>query len=407
MNQLSRLILALFFLLVGIYYPAVGQAQDDPLADCFWEIPKDLLFREVNYLYWRGEFTLPDNDQLVIHGQYPYSREFSTGLYIVTETGGRTEISMLPGSVVNPDEGSTNPCSHNASRYAEPRDYTVTVVHGSPPDPPEPNTLYLKKKDDGSFNNEGEILVRYYLPDQDTPIGGVALPEVFLLHPDGSTTDLTGTCPDPESTFTRENPDDWEQNILPFNVKVPVPGDATRPISWYAYLPGVMGGDIYVSQGNSYAYANIDVAAGEVLVIKGQAPTFPYTYESAARMGGGHVRYWSYSTYQWGTNRSSRGIFDEQIMVNPSQFYTIVLSRPEDRPSNADPECGVAWLDVNPSPEGTSSIVLRHVFPAPYFQFTPLNAGDWFGLEDAMGPYMPTGTYMSTEEFEDLGYIRR
>jgi len=120
-------------------------------------------------------------------------------------------------------------------------------------------------------------------------------------------------------------------------------------------------------------------------------------------MGVGQVKYWSLSAYQWGTNRSARGVFDEDIMVNPSQHYTVVFSRPDDRPANAYPECGVAWVDVNPSPEETSTIVLRHVQPAENFKFTPKNAGDWYGLEDAMGPYLPVDTFMAKGDFEDLG----
>ena len=58
-------------------------------------------------------------------------------------------------------------------------------------------------------------------------------------------------------------------------------------------------------------------------------------------MGDGELRYWSWCSNQGFANtRVNQCVYDEHIPVGPDGFYTLVVSREEDRPRNARPECG-------------------------------------------------------------------
>ena len=66
-------------------------------------------------------------------------------------------------------------------------------------------------------------------------------------------------------------------------------------------------------------------------------------------------------------------LFDEEIPVNKNGFYTIAISRVEDRPRNANKECGYAWLPMADDGDGmfdedVTIIQFRHMLPSKNFQ---------------------------------------
>jgi len=51
-----------------------------------------------------------------------------------------------------------------------------------------------------------------------------------------------------------------------------------------------------------------------------------------AKMGSGDLRYWSFCSNQGFANtRVNDCVYDEQIPVDKNGYFTLVLSRPEDR----------------------------------------------------------------------------
>lgn len=120
-------------------------------------------------------------------------------------------------------------------------------------------------------------------------------------------------------------------------------------------------------------------------------------------MGDGELRYWSLCTNEANSQRWIDCIYDEQIVRNRDQQAIVLVSRSENRPTNARLECGVTWL--NWGPFTNSLLIYRHMLPRSDFihsiQRIPGPAG---AHEQAvMGAYFPHGEHLSRLEFEKLG----
>ncbi len=126
-------------------------------------------------------------------------------------------------------------------------------------------------------------------------------------------------------------------------------------------------------------------------------------------MGSDEVRYWSLCKNEsFATTRVVACLYDEQVPVDSKGFYTIVVSLPRDRPANAAPRCGVAWLDWGTTGDGVDrptagSLLMRHLLPAPSFKHAFQNVMTPGTEEQVLGPYLPRGTYMSQQQFEAKG----
>jgi hypothetical protein len=85
---------------------------------------------------------------------------------------------------------------------------------------------------------------------------------------------------------------------------------------------------------------------GPVYVFRAKLPTFPDTFAGTKIMSEGQVTYWSVVTVASAPSGELwDGVFDMQVPLDWDGYYTIVVSRPEDRPKNATHENGVAWID--------------------------------------------------------------
>ena len=97
---------------------------------------------------------------------------------------------------------------------------------------------------------------------------------------------------------------------------------------------------------------------GPVYVMRGKMPTFPDTYAGAGGMGlevmpEAQTQYWSLVSCEAApSGQIVDGLTDMQVPLDADRHYTIVYSRKEDRPANATPEHGVAWIEWSPRGEG-------------------------------------------------------
>lgn len=101
-----------------------------------------------------------------------------------------------------------------------------------------------------------------------------------------------------------------------------------------------------------------------------------------------------------------------QVPLVADRDYTIVLSRPEDRPKSATIENGVAWLEWSPRGEGLDDprnrtdfgmLMLRIMANNPNRAQSP-DKGTKPGTEEAViGPYLPRGEYTDKATFEKMG----
>jgi len=159
---------------------------------------------------------------------------------------------------------------------------------------------------------------------------------------------------------------------------------------------------------------------GPVYVLRGKMPTFPNTYagkdgKGLAVMPEAQTQYWSLvSCEAVPSGQVVDGITDFQVPLDADRNYTIVVSRPEDRPKNATLENGVAWIKWSPRGEGLDDprnrpdfgmLIMRIMGNNPSWKERPDNIKEPGTGEAVMGPYFPKGYYTSKEEFEAKGDV--
>jgi hypothetical protein len=139
-------------------------------------------------------------------------------------------------------------------------------------------------------------------------------------------------------------------------------------------------------------------------------PTTPATLAWEPTMNGNvDMRYWSLCNDQSiATTAVTDCLNDEQVPVDFQHGYTIVLSLPQDRPTNATRRCGVAWMNWGTAGDGlarprTDLLIMRNVLANATFT-QAIQDIQTPGTERAvMGPYLPTDTYETAAQFEAIG----
>jgi hypothetical protein len=117
-------------------------------------------------------------------------------------------------------------------------------------------------------------------------------------------------------------------------------------------------------------------------------------------MGGGQVRYWSLCSNEQVTERVWSCLADHQMVVNSDRRYTVVVSTPSARPSNATARCGINWLPWGAAPD--SLLIMRNMLPSPGFAQSIQDATPGREPSD-MGPYYPQSQYTTTAAVAALG----
>lgn len=363
----------------------------DVSTSCFWSYPRDLPLVETNARYWRADFALAPGERLEILGQFPHARQMSFNLHRRSDNAA---LAAVHDEALLPLRGSVNPFRPGGNRTAGSRAFRLTVDSRARRGRPGLLPAAAGASEPGGYR----LLYRIYLPDARHPGGGVPLPSVSRIDAQGRRHDLGGACPDPASV-------DSAQPLGPTRLPA-APGAVTDPLDWRgsATPPGSGSGDLLVNRDNAYAYAMTDMRRGEVLVLRGRAPTAPRTWRGDRRMGTGQVRYWSLCTYRHPSDRAASCLADELIPVDRQGRYTIIVSPAGRRPHNARPECGMAWLDA--MTESTGLVLLRHVRPHPTFRFSPLHVQAGQNAGAALADYEPIGTYASRASIEARGCER-
>ncbi len=178
------------------------------------------------------------------------------------------------------------------------------------------------------------------------------------------------------------------------------------------------GGGFFPNPDNNYVRQVFNRKFGKLVVLKGKLPTTPETsFNHAAVMPDMHnyqLRFYdtcSISGMTVSQVLSCRD--DEETAVDASRNYTMVYSRPEDKPRNAVRFCGNTWLewnpegDANPGPEQNTDfgyITIRMLLPNPTFtnaiQYTTKPGTE----REVMGEYLPTWNYEAEKaSFESTG----
>jgi hypothetical protein len=450
----------------GGQHTAENAPSEGPIPgprSCFWARGPhsadpyiNVAYPDANVFYWAAVFTVPQGATLELRGEYPHSRYMSLISY---DQAGRPVESLADYLIAPGDPGgrlgqaparnqfaligeaeaaagdAVNPFVPGNRRDGAARNYRVVIANA----PPEVERAIGERNAPTSGGNvlhapsyaDGQqvVIYRIYLPDEGkAPDGGVSLPTPHLTLIDGAVLEGDAAC---ESLQTAQRlaitPE--ATNLPPdhYRALISQPGrpdtwPAQNPARWHIQLDreSLIGiytgrfdenarrseGGFYPNPDNHYLRTIINRKHGRVFLMRGRAPTTPRTYHGEDVMGDGELRYWSICSNQGFANtRVNDCLFDEEIPLDGNGFYTIVVSREEDRPRNATPECGLAWLPMAVDGDGlfdpdVTVVQFRHMLTAPGFAHSIQRVERQDQLETTMGPYMPQTRYLMPNQVE-------
>jgi hypothetical protein len=446
MRKLLTGLLAAGAIALPVGFTSAAEAPGEPaLATCFWEGPisteqpttkgfdgRNFNFPEESATYWLARFNLPLNAHLILQGRYPHGRYMSLNAYSDGEP-----TDALSDIAIKPRPGHINPFIPGALRDGTPRWYQVRVLNQEPPpsgSPRAPNTLYAKPGPGASI----ELLYRVYEPDPGLDLtGGTGLPRPVLKMADGSTVKDAAACAaindpdrsipvqtvpaatwqsarstppcDPE-TNPAYDPPRWERFFNLNYAQLAVVSDCTDE-GRQARLemnPEVRGG-FYSNRDTAYIYVHLSRDFGPLLVVRGRLPQFARTDTTPTRMPDAKLRFWSLCTGESRvTTRTPDCLADHQVLDRSGRDYTVVVSRSSDRPPNARPQCGVAWLDWGNRGDGAGDrdyglLIMRNMLASPDFDHA-IQRVDQPGHErEVMGWFFPRSHYTTTAAFASRG----
>ena len=409
-----------------------------PLATCFWEGPistqqpstrgfdgRNFNFPEESATYWMARFNLPAGTRLVLRGRFPHGRYMSLNAY-----SDGVPSDSLSDVGIRPNPGATNPFRAGNRRDRARRGWRIVVLDEPvPAGERRPNTIYAQPAPGEAI----ELFHRVYEPDRGLDLtGGVGLPRARLVTAAGDTLTGEAACaavndPDrsiPVQTIAPElwragtacrpahpafDPIRWERFFNLDYASASVPADCTEQgfLARRQVKPQLQGG-FYSNRDSAYVFTHLSRLLGEVVVVRGKLPRFPRTRDGRRRMGRGQVRFWSLCTGESRvTTRTPDCLADEQVVLGDRRSYTIVVSKPEDRPANAVRRCGVSWLDMGDGDGDRRSdyaaLIMRNMLVSPTFARAIQRVGAPGEEAAVMGPYFPRSEYRSRAQFEALG----
>ena len=428
--------LRLLFILFAISF-SYSNSIPGP-RDCFWSrgpVSKDpyinIAYPDAGVFYWHATFTIPDGAQLYLEGEFPYARYMS----IISYDQRGAPIESLPDYIILPNEHSINPFIEGASRQNYKRSYTVEILNLSPEvRKTEGSKIKLETKKN-SLNapkygrGQQSIIYRIYVPDKGkTESGGVSLPQVLLVMNNGielrgkEACKMLHTNQPPQITMDAIALPMTKYSELVNQPEKPTTWPATVPPTWYLqydreFLLGIYNGQppksfrkstggFYPNLDNNYVRTIINRKHGKVFFMRGKLPKTPKTYHQNKLMTKEELVYWSICSNQGFANtRVNDCLFDEQVPINKNGEYLIVVSREEDRPRNAYPECGIGWLPMADDGDGAidediTIIQIRNLLASPDFKHAIQNVNEIGKEKEIMGPYLPASFYTTTGAFE-------
>ena len=365
----------------------------------------NVLFPDSSAQYWTGSYRAIPGTHVRIDGIYPYARYTSWNVYDPI----LRPFTHMYDAQIAPDPGSANPFLPGAKRNTpvEQRHYTLYITFDKD-FKPGPNTIYV----DPQSNPVGFFTLRVYVPDRGRDVtGGVGIPQVTWQPNSEGVPAFTSPCRDTQKPSISAITDTYAQQDGP-ETGPPLPG---RPEpQWHKFTNLCQAGDdlffdnpygdtlpdsgqrpcdnfgsggLLSNMDNAYVYTGINRSYGKGLVIRAKAPTFASTYPNARRMPSGEqLRYWSICQNDPYNQRYIACLRDDQVKLDKKGWFTIVVSRPSDRPA-----CAKNWIPWGPQTWGT--LIYRHMLPAPGFSGAIQQAS--YGTEQSsMGDFYPRVHYL-------------
>jgi hypothetical protein len=410
---------------------------------CLWMGPVTIdsfntAFPDEGAIYWPTVFEYPvDEDAgsyLEISGIFPKARYMS----IHTYTEGAVPYDRFKDNDIKADAGFENPFTTGIWKPGQ--KYTLKVLLGTRPDNAAPNTLYFGPVEKISST---PLIVRNYVPEvEGDPSGGAGLPKVALVRANGERVEGEKLCAllkippigDPkriittpaipgdvyaqmmshpgvrQDVFEAEHKDwtlFWGPKLSVMRLMSP---ELSAMFRWAA-RKGIVKKEtgLYQTVDNDYVSMYVNDKYGKVIVLEAKLPRIPATGAESANADKYDLRYWSLCTNEGlASTRYTDCVYDKNVVTDKDRNYTIVISKPDDRPANATRKCGVTWLDFGQQGDGAgntglSTLIMRNMLANPDFP-QAIQRIPTVGEERAtLGVYLPTPQYSNKATFEKQG----
>jgi len=366
-------------------------APSNPTAgiSCAWSIKADksnfnFAFPDATATYFVTKYKLLSGQKLVLSGSYPYARYMSLHTYNLRGDA----IDHISDRLIVPDFGSDNPFSNlAASTIPANRRWTVTI---------SPDATAHDGQDGANTMSTplvGSVMLRVYVPDNPVDqTGGVSLPQMSVVDASGVTTAVLPTC-------STQAPSASAALLIDLfgpatNVPPSDPPVFKRPMT-------VAG---YPNRDNAYLASIAAYQPGKVIVVRGKAPTTPDTLAGQSPATPAQLRYWSFCINEYRIPYPvSFCAVDHEAPLDGSGYYTIVVSTPAERPSNATMLDNVTWVEWG-STSTNLLMAFRHMLPDPGFAETVSNVALGQLASEVMGVYTPVAVTCNVATFEAGGY---
>lgn len=424
--------------------PVDDHNEDDMLVpECGWQIKSNIAFANwalpnIGTVYWAYAYELTMGEHLRIEGAFPgaiidgtmqWTRFFSLQTYNVrdipasgalTAVPAGTTVSGLNDADIAPLAGSANPYVRNAnpnnSQDGKPGRWSVVIRADADPSLPlaaNEMAAYPRPSGQKPYGTRGTLILRYYLPVDGFPLevnapgkGGVDLPTITHIDASGKET-LIPQCSDIVRQLAASR-------TLPATIEIP-------PVEYQengpAFVRPKATAFAFISSANRYLCAEAlydSTRTDRMIRIRGKLPRTPKTMQAPFDIRTGDVvlpgasgydmRYWSFVV-----NKNKHpfpavvggGVQDADVKLDADGYYTIIVSKIEDRPSwwndPADARNAlinwVNWTDSNDVGNVANIIlVMRNLVPDEFFNHSVDNVVTSSSPQEArnvMGEYYP------------------
>jgi hypothetical protein len=306
-----------------------------------------------------GFIDVPLGGRVELQGEYPKARYFAFHPNDIATNN----FTTLRDVELEPDPGSKNPWLE-ATDPSEVNTFTAVFDFTlAPPPVPAPNTTYVGYLALGGGTPEsgpGPLpipnplvfnLLRNYgsflgaLPPNFT---GVELPAITVYDAAGNQVDHFPAC-DPYPPGFPILVDGTKFPSWPVANHLAAGDDAGKVrFNWQFGAPI----DILTNADVFYTTTSFTKRLGNVVVQRAKKPISSAPDANPRIDPDAEVRLFTACTYNFWNGAANDCKSEEEIVTDADGFYTLVVSEPHDRPSNATAENGYTWLDWGPFLDG-------------------------------------------------------
>ena len=340
----------------------------------------------------RGAFVVEPGGRAEFRGQYPQARYFA---YHPNDMD-LNNLNTLRDTELVPDHGFRNPYVDPAAPETG-QYYTATLAFSPTPLNPQPNTSYVAEKKHGGKNRFVINLLRlYHVNSGNGPgSGSVPLPELKIYNAKG---ELVQHFPECDLFAGGAEVVSSERRFPALPV---LDHRATQIPSWSTSSNFGAPSDTLANADVQYLSTHYSLRFGELLVVRGKYLSAPDTRHGESPALAKQVRLYNICTYNFWNGSANECMLDNQLRRDDQDFYTLVISKAENRPGNLQAQAAT-WLDWGPYLDG--QISYRYVYRENPIVKAIAAGVSGEPVAPEVADYVPIATHCTKRLFERGGW---